>query len=142
MRRSGARGAVSTPGRWSRARQQMRPDVAAAFDRMEAAARADGVTLIINSAFRSNAEQAALFARNPDAKWVAPPGRSLHRLGTELDPRPPAAYAWLAANGEPFHFTQRYSWRRWHSRSAAAAMERPDIPAKPGASGWAARSTS
>jgi hypothetical protein len=52
----------------------------------------------------------ALFARNPDAKWVAPPGRSLHRLGTELDLGPPAAYAWPAANGEPFHLTQRYSW--------------------------------
>ena len=94
--------------------KQMRPDVAAAFDRMEAAARADGVTLIINSAFRSNAEQAALFARNPDPKWVAPPGRSLHRLGTELDLGPPAAYGWLAANGERFHFTQRYSWEPWH----------------------------
>jgi hypothetical protein len=94
--------------------KQMRPDVAAAFDRMEAAARADGVTLIINSAFRSNAEQAALFARNPDPKWVAPPGRSLHRLGTELDLGPPSAYGWLAANGERFHFTQRYSWEPWH----------------------------
>ena len=30
----------------------MRPDVALAFDRMEAAARADGVTLLIASAFR------------------------------------------------------------------------------------------
>jgi hypothetical protein len=92
----------------------MRPDVAAAFDRMEAAARADGVALIINSAFRTNAEQAALFARNPDRKWVAPPGRSLDRLGTELDLGPPAAYGWLAANAERFHFTQRYSWEPWH----------------------------
>ncbi len=78
---------------------------------MEAAARADGVTLIINGAFRSSTEQAALFARNPDAKWVAPPGRSLHRLGTESTSAP-AAYAWLAGNGESFHFTQRYSWPR------------------------------
>ncbi len=92
----------------------MRPDVAAAFDRMEAAARRDGVTLVINSGFRSNAEQAVLFARHPDPKWVAPPGRSLHRLGTELDLGPPAAYGWLAANGESFHFTQRYSWEPWH----------------------------
>jgi LAS superfamily LD-carboxypeptidase LdcB len=82
--------------------KQMRPDMAAAFDRMEAAARADGVTPIINSALRSNAEQAALFARNPDPKWVAPPGRSLHRLGTELDIGLPSAYARLAANGERF----------------------------------------
>jgi len=82
----------------------MRPDVARAFDRMQAAARADGVALIVTSAFRSNAEQAALFARNPDPRWVAPPGGSLHRLGTELDLGPPSAYAWLAANAKRFHF--------------------------------------
>ena len=92
----------------------MRPDVALAFDRMEAAARAAGVTLIVTSAFRSDAEQAALFAQRPDPKWVAPPGRSLHRLGTELDLGPPAAYGWLAANAERFGFTQRYSWEPWH----------------------------
>jgi hypothetical protein len=92
----------------------MRPDVAQAFDRMESAARADGVALTINSAFRSDAEQAILFARHPDPTWVAPPGKSLHRNGTELDLGPPAAYAWLAANAQRFHFTQRYSWEAWH----------------------------
>jgi soluble lytic murein transglycosylase-like protein len=92
----------------------MRPDVAQAFDRMSAAARAAGVSLVINSAFRSNAEQAALFAAHPDPKWVAPPGRSLHRLGTELDLGPPSAYAWLAANAKRFGFIQRYSWEPWH----------------------------
>ena len=92
----------------------MRPDVALAFDRMAAAAHADGVDLIINSAFRSDAEQARLFAAHPDPKWVARPGTSLHRLGTELDLGPPAAYGWLAANSERFHFKQRYSWEPWH----------------------------
>ena len=92
----------------------MRPDVALAFDRMAAAAHADGVDLIINSAFRSDAEQALLFAQHPDPKWVAPPGKSLHRLGTELDLGPPAAYGWLAHNAERFHFTQRYAWEPWH----------------------------
>ncbi|HEV3000246.1 MAG TPA: transglycosylase SLT domain-containing protein [Solirubrobacteraceae bacterium] len=92
----------------------MRPDVALAFDRMERAARADGVSLVIASAFRSNAEQAALFDRRPDPRWVAPPGRSLHRLGTELDLGPTAAYGWLAANARRFGFVQRYSWEPWH----------------------------
>jgi soluble lytic murein transglycosylase-like protein/LAS superfamily LD-carboxypeptidase LdcB len=92
----------------------MRPDVALAFDRMEAAARADGVALSITSGWRSNAEQAALFARHPDPKWVAPPGKSLHRLGTELDLGPPAAYGWLARNATRFGFVQRYSWEPWH----------------------------
>src|SRR3954452_3641112 len=92
----------------------MRPDVALAFDRMDRAARADGVALVINSGFRSDAEQAELWRRHPDPRWVAPPGTSLHRNGTELDLGPPAAYGWLAAHAERFHFVQRYSWEAWH----------------------------
>jgi D-alanyl-D-alanine carboxypeptidase len=92
----------------------MRPDVALAFDRMAAAARADGVQLLITSAFRSDAEQAVLFARHPDPKWVAPPGTSLHRYATELDLGPASAYGWLAANAERFHFVQRYPHEPWH----------------------------
>lgn len=94
--------------------EDMRPDVAAAFDRMSAAATADGVALVISSGFRSDAEQAVLFAANPDPRWVAPPGRSLHRCATELDLGPPQAYAWLAANAHRFGFVQRYSWEPWH----------------------------
>jgi len=92
----------------------MRPDVAEAFDRMAAAASAAGVTLAINSGFRSDTEQAALFAANPDPRMVAPPGSSLHRCGTELDLGPPSAYGWLAANAGQFGFVQRYSWEAWH----------------------------
>ncbi len=92
----------------------MRPDVAQAFDRMERAARADGVSLLITSAYRSDAEQAELFRRRPDPRWVAPPGRSLHRLATELDLGPQAAYGWLASNAGRFHFVQRYEWEPWH----------------------------
>ena len=93
----------------------MRPDVAAAFDRMarRRAARRRR-RCIITSAFRTDAEQAVLFAAHPDPKWVAPPGTSLHRLATELDLGPPAAYGWLAANAPRFGFVQRYSWEPWH----------------------------
>jgi soluble lytic murein transglycosylase-like protein len=102
----------------------MRPDVAQAFDRMERAARADGVALLVSSGFRSDAEQARLFAANPNPKWVAPPGRSLHRLGTELDLGPASAYGWLAANAPRFGFAKRYSWEPWHfgyTRNAGTA---------------------
>jgi len=92
----------------------MRPDVALAFDRLAAAARADGVVLTITSGYRSDAEQARLFAAHPDPKWVAPPGRSLHRLGTELDLGPPTAYGWLATDAPRFGFVQRYSYEPWH----------------------------
>ena len=92
----------------------MRPDVAAAFDRLQAAARRDGIAIAITSAIRSDAEQAALFERNPDPRWVAPPGRSLHRCATELDLGPSSAYGWLAANAPRLGFVKRYSWEPWH----------------------------
>lgn len=92
----------------------MRPDVAAAYDQMAAAARGDGVVLLVVSGFRSDAEQAELFAANPDPTWVAPPGQSLHRCATELDLGPSSAYGWLAANATRFGFVQRYSWEAWH----------------------------
>jgi LAS superfamily LD-carboxypeptidase LdcB len=85
----------------------MRPDVAEAFDRMAAAARRDGISLSITSAFRSDAEQAELFAQNPDPTWVAPPGKSLHRCATDLDLGPPSAYGWLARNASRFGFPNR-----------------------------------
>ena len=93
----------------------MRPDVAMAFDRMAAAARREaGLFLSVSSGFRSDAEQAKLFAANPNPKWVAPPGTSLHRYGTELDLGPPAAYPWLQANHRRFGFVWRYKWEPWH----------------------------
>jgi soluble lytic murein transglycosylase-like protein len=92
----------------------MRPDVARAFDRLAAAARRAGHALVVTSGFRSDAEQAELFAANPDPRWVAPPGRSLHRCATELDLGPASAYAWLAANARHFGFLRRYSWEPWH----------------------------
>ena len=118
----------------------MRPDVAPAFDRMAAAARAAGLSLVIVSGYRSDAEQAKLYAQHPDPKWVAPPGQSLHRLGTELDLGPPAAWGWLDANAGRFDFHRRYSWEPWHfgytlnpgSRSvgfgAAAGERRSTLP--------------
>jgi Transglycosylase SLT domain/D-alanyl-D-alanine carboxypeptidase len=98
----------------------IRPDVAAAFDRMSAAARRAGIDLVVVSGFRSDAEQAELFARHPDPRWVAPPGHSLHRCATELDLGPSSGYGWLAANASRFGFAQRYSWEAWHYGFAAA----------------------
>ena len=116
---AGSMPAVASGGGYSgplvyRNGEGMRPDVAAAFDRMAAAAAADGVTLSVSSGFRSDAEQAELFAANPDPEWVAPPGQSLHRCATELDLGPESAYGWLAANAPGFGFVQRYSWEPWH----------------------------
>lgn len=109
-------GGYSGPLRY-RDGKPMCPALAAAFDLMDAAAHAEGVDLVVTSGFRSDAEQAILFARHPDPKWVAPPGRSRHRDATELDLNMNtggAAYRWLAANGAHFGFVQRYSWEPWH----------------------------
>lgn len=92
----------------------MRPDVAAAYDRMAAAARSAGIVLVVVSGFRSDAEQAELFAAHPDPTWVAPPGHSLHRCATELDLGPSSAYSWLASNAGRFGFQKRYEWEPWH----------------------------
>src|SRR4051794_38006868 len=76
-------GGLGTPGEASgggysgplayRQGKPMRPDVARAFDRMAAAAREAGLALLVISGYRSDAEQARLFAAHPDPKWVAPP---------------------------------------------------------------------
>src|SRR3954453_416626 len=68
-------GALGTPGEASgggysgplayRQGKPMRPDVARAFDRMAAAAREAGLTLLVISGYRSDAEQARLFAAHP-----------------------------------------------------------------------------
>lgn len=116
---AGAAPAMASGGGYSgplvyRNGEGMRPDVAAAFDRMAAAAAADGLALLVVSGFRSDAEQATLFAAHPDPTWVAPPGHSLHRCATELDLGPDAVYSWLGANASHFGFVQRYSWEPWH----------------------------
>lgn len=118
----------------------MRPDVALAFDRMNAAATAAGHALSVVSGYRSNAEQARLFRAHPDPKWVARPGTSLHRLGTELDLGPASAYGWLAANGRRFGFLRRYSWEPWHfgyvrETASAHVAEQGRNPAAPQANG-------
>jgi D-alanyl-D-alanine carboxypeptidase len=99
----------------------MRPDVALAFDRLAAAARREaGLDLFVVSGYRSDAEQARLFAAHPDPKWVARPGTSLHRFATELDLGPPAAYGWLERNAGRFGFIKRYPWEPWHYGSPLA----------------------
>jgi hypothetical protein len=73
----------------------MRPDVAQAFDRMAASARRDGVDLIVTSGFRSDAEQAILFARHPDPKMGRPAGRVAASQRDRARPRTEVGL-WLA----------------------------------------------
>lgn len=125
------------------------PAVAAAFDLMDGAAHRDGIDLVVVSGFRSDAEQAVLFARHPDPRWVAPPGRSRHRDATELDLGVGGpAWAWLARNAGRFGFVQRYSWEPWHygflagcdrAAESAAAASAGSVGAGPADGGGAGR---
>lgn len=93
------------------------PRVASDYRAMQSAASLSGVRLSAVSGFRSDSEQAVLYARL-GPRIAAPPGRSLHRNATELDisvgSADGAQYRWLAAHGWGFGFVQRYSWEPWH----------------------------
>lgn len=107
--------------------QQLHRDAAEALDAMQRAAAADGVQLVVLSAFRPISLQKQLFfdvmaERNQNSRAralvSAPPGFSEHStgyavdLGDSSDPSTnlskrfdqTAAYRWLVANGSRFHF--------------------------------------
>ena len=93
----------------------MRPDVAAAYDRMSAAARRAGLDLVVVSGFRSDAEQAELFARHPDPRWVAPPGPLAAPLRDRARSRARRRRtAGCSRTPGSFGFLRRYPWEPWH----------------------------
>lgn len=94
------------------------PQIADSFDRMVADASKSGVTLRINSAYRSSAEQAVLYAQYQagEGPIAAPPGSSMHNKGLAIDfANEPGAYDWLKSNAtnyglhnfdpEPWHYS-------------------------------------
>jgi D-alanyl-D-alanine carboxypeptidase len=106
---------------------RLRPEAAEAFDRLQHAAAADGIDLVVLSAFRPISLQRRLFfdvmaARNQTsrdrARVSAPPGFSEHSTGFALDVgdgRAPhtnfspsfdqtAAFQWLEAHAARYHF--------------------------------------
>ncbi len=87
--------------------QYMRPDAAAAFNRMVDAAAQAGVTILAGSGFRSVAQQTALYAayiaRAFTYPTVAKPGTSNHGNGTAMDV--------AVAPGVSVHYgTPQYHW--------------------------------
>jgi D-alanyl-D-alanine carboxypeptidase len=120
-------------------------EAARAFEAMREAARRDGVSLLIVSAYRSREEQKACFAdarrrhgRFRGVKWVAPPGYSEHHTGCvfdigdegvpEADDGPlfegTPAFRWLRHFATRFGFelsfprgnSGRVSYESWHWR--------------------------
>jgi D-alanyl-D-alanine carboxypeptidase len=132
--------------------QRLHRDAARELLAMLTAARADGVDLVVLSAYRSMEEQKALFfdvkaERNQSAREraqvSAPPGFSEHSTGYAVDlgdgAAPgsnlstsfdqTAAFAWLKANAQRYHFTlsfppdnpQGVSYEPWHWRFEGTA---------------------
>ncbi len=91
---------------------------AGSYRRMKAAAKRDGVTLRINSGFRTMAEQRELYNRYGPGR-AAVPGYSNHQMGVAVDfHNIGGAWSWLARNaarfgwngtvpGEPWHYAHR-----------------------------------
>jgi len=111
-----------------------------ALVRMAEAARKEGATLVVSSAYRSYEYQKTVFERNvkemgkAEAERVsAPPGMSQHQLGTAIDFgsitddfAETTAGRWLSANAGKFGFSLSfpkgmeaitgYRWESWHYR--------------------------
>ncbi len=135
---------VSLDGKYpfatSKKNMQLRAPAKDALIRMAEAARAEGITLVVSSTYRSYAYQKSVFERNvkemgkAEAERVsAPPGMSQHQLGTVIDFgsitdefAATAQSRWLSSNAGKFGFSLSfpkgmepvpgYKWESWHYR--------------------------
>jgi hypothetical protein len=87
-----------------------------AFLKMQAAAHAAGVRLVINSGFRTNAEQQYLYGcyqsgNCNNGNLAARPGYSNHQNGRALDL---TTSTWLANNAGRFGFKRTVPTEAWH----------------------------
>lgn len=100
----------------------MQPSAQQAFTRAYRAARADGRTADVRSAWRPEAVQRQLFAeavrrhgsREAASAWVLPPSRSAHVKGYAVDVRPSAFARWLERNGAAYGICRRFDNEWWH----------------------------
>jgi D-alanyl-D-alanine carboxypeptidase len=134
----------------SRAGHKLRRSAFQALLAMDKAARAQGITLLVSSSYRSFDYQVEVWNRTVAADGeaeaaasVAPPGHSQHQLGTAVDFgsitdafAETKASAWLRSNAARFGFSLSfpkglngvtgYKWESWHYRyigKEAAALE-------------------
>lgn len=136
--------ASSSSRRPTPAKPGLDPRLRAAFARAQRDARAQGVTLRINSGYRSAALQQRLFkaavkrygSRAAARKWVAPPSESYHVKGLAVDVAPYSGAAWLQKRqaryglcrvfaNEWWHFELNQSGRRCPPLLSSAAARRP-----------------
>jgi hypothetical protein len=91
---------------------------AAAYLRMQAAARRAGVSIRVVSGFRTMEEQRRLYAlyKAGRGNLAAPPGYSNHQSGHALDLNTSAAgvYGWLTRHAGAYGFRRTVPSEKWH----------------------------
>lgn len=94
----------------------LRPDVAQAWNAMKRSARKAGVSLTLNSAYRTREQQQALYNAylHDDGNLAAAPGKSDHGWGTTIDAADSRGYAWLQKNAGEFGFSNTVESEPWH----------------------------
>ena len=129
----------------------LRRDAEAALERMAAAARADGVTLVVSSTYRSWEYQKKVYERNVRElgreaadRESAMPGASQHQLGTAADfgsitdafaetkagrwlLANAGAYGWSLSFPDGYEAVTGFRWESWHYRYVgpeAAALQK------------------
>lgn len=100
-------------------------NTARAFLRMRKAAKAKGVSIVVNSGFRTMAKQRYLYncyktKKCNNGNLAAPPGYSNHQSGHALDLNTASrgVYSYLARHGSAYRFkrtvpSERWHWERW-----------------------------
>ena len=104
------------------------PKLKARLTKAMAAAKADGVTIRINSGRRSAAKQHRLLneaikkygSYKLAIRWVLPPKYSAHVLGKAVDIAPAPAMQWLNTNGWRYGVCRRYDNEPWHFEALTA----------------------
>jgi zinc D-Ala-D-Ala carboxypeptidase len=108
--------------------ERLPPDTLAAWQRLRAAAGADGVQLCMNDGKRSREQQARQFADavrefgNAElaSKYVLQPDESMHVVGIAVDIQPLASAGWVERNGRALGWCRRYENEPWHFEFDAA----------------------
>ncbi|WP_243057154.1 M15 family metallopeptidase [Nocardioides sp. SR21] len=104
------------------------PELRLAFIGAKEDARTDGVTLVVNSGWRSRAHQQRLFdeavqrygSEDEARRYVATPDGSAHVTGDALDIGPPEGAAWLGEHGAAYGLCQVFANEAWHFELATS----------------------
>jgi len=102
--------------------RRLDPALLDALTSATADARADGVTLIVNSGWRSRAHQQRLFeeavrtygSEGEARRYVSTPDASAHVTGDALDIGPTEAAEWLSRHGSAYGLCQVFANEIWH----------------------------